>query len=355
MPSRGATPSSTIACASEPLPARPRTSASLSARDEAGGREQVDDELGHRVDAHARAERRRRRTCRVAGGAGRARFGGRSIRHIPRSSYRQAEGSLTARSGAIERRPMTGAQVRVQQRVAAEQGDDAAEREERRERDPHLPRRAAVAGEEHDRRHERREHPDHQRDRHGSPEHRTEQQRELDVAHAHPLRVGERGQEQEERGAEARRAPTPRSGASRSARRARSRPRAARPVRDDPVLEVGGRDRDERGAEERRRRTPCPTQPKARKQAATRSASASSTAGRRTPIALVAAPAAAAEQRARRRRDVVVPRELVAAAHAGRAGRTIDRFRGTRAATTLRKLPTARPGMNATAERAKSI
>ena len=35
-------------------------------------------------------------------------------------------------------------------------------------------------------------------------------------------------------------------------------------------------------------------------------------------------------------------------------GLTIDRFRGTRAATTFRKLPIARPGMKTTAERAKS-
>ena len=35
-------------------------------------------------------------------------------------------------------------------------------------------------------------------------------------------------------------------------------------------------------------------------------------------------------------------------------GLTIDRFRGTRAATTFRKLPIARPGMNTTAERANA-
>ena len=36
-------------------------------------------------------------------------------------------------------------------------------------------------------------------------------------------------------------------------------------------------------------------------------------------------------------------------------GLTIDRFSGTRAATTFRKLPIASPGAKATAERAKSI
>ncbi len=36
-------------------------------------------------------------------------------------------------------------------------------------------------------------------------------------------------------------------------------------------------------------------------------------------------------------------------------GLTIDRLRGTRAATTLRKLPIASPGTKATAERATSI
>ncbi len=51
-------------------------------------------------------------------------------------------------------------------------------------------------------RHERGEHPDHQRDWNHPPEHRAEQERELDVTHAHPLRIGERGDKEEERCAE---------------------------------------------------------------------------------------------------------------------------------------------------------
>ena len=68
MPSLEATPSSTSACASEPVcRARPRASASLSRRDEPRGGEQVDDELGDRVD-RARATLRARRAARVGPG-----------------------------------------------------------------------------------------------------------------------------------------------------------------------------------------------------------------------------------------------------------------------------------------------
>ena len=134
----------------------------------------------------------------------------------------------------------------------AKRRDDAAEREERPERDLHLPRRLAVAGEQHDRRHERGDHPDHHRDRNGAPEHEAEQQRELDVAHPHPAGIGERGEEEEERGAEPGDQPTRATG--RSAVCATSTIAGGRqddPVRDDEALDVDHRDRDEHGAEER--------------------------------------------------------------------------------------------------------
>ena len=57
--------------------------------DEPGRREQVDDELGHRVQCHARAERRRAGRAGLPGAAGRAELRWAFAGHIPRSSYRQ--------------------------------------------------------------------------------------------------------------------------------------------------------------------------------------------------------------------------------------------------------------------------
>ena len=108
-----------------------------------------------------------------------------------------------------------------------------------------------MAGEQVDARHERRDHPEHQADADEPPEHRAEQQRELDVAHAHAGRVGERGHEQEAGGAERAERPL----GARVERRLRDehdrRRREDDPVRDDPVLEVDRAQHDEHDAEER--------------------------------------------------------------------------------------------------------
>ena len=64
----------------------------LVLRDETGRREQVDDELGHRVHAHAGAERFRAGRAGVPGAAGLAKLRWRVAGHIPRSSYRQRRG-----------------------------------------------------------------------------------------------------------------------------------------------------------------------------------------------------------------------------------------------------------------------
>ncbi len=96
------------------------------------------------------------------------------------------------------------------------------------------------------------EHADHQRDRQRPAEHRAEQQRELDVAHAHPLRVRESRGEQESGGAEAGDQPLD---ARMQRRLGEEHDRGGRhddAVRDDPVLEIGRGHGDERGAEERR-------------------------------------------------------------------------------------------------------
>ena len=108
--------------------------------------------------------------------------------------------------------------------------------------------------EQHERRNERREHADHHRNRHRAPERGAEQQRELDVAHAHAARVGERGEEQE--GARAEAGSDRPLGDGWIGGDAGEDDRGGRehdPVRDDPVLEVGRRDGDERRAEDRSR------------------------------------------------------------------------------------------------------
>jgi len=72
-----------------------------------------------------------------------------------------------------------------EQAVAGEERHDGAERQERRERDAHLPCAGAVPREEDDARHERRDHPEHERDRDGPAERRAHQESELHVAHPH--------------------------------------------------------------------------------------------------------------------------------------------------------------------------
>jgi len=136
--------------------------------------------------------------------------------------------------------------------VACEERDDQAEGQERGEGDAHLAGGGSVAGEQEDAGDEPRKHPDHQGDRNFTAEHRAQQERELDVAHAHPAGVGERCDEQEAGGAEGAERPF----RARLERGLREQHECGRrqddPVRDDPVRDVGGRDRNEHGAEERR-------------------------------------------------------------------------------------------------------
>ena len=116
------------------------------------------------------------------------------------------------------------------------------------------------------------------------------------------------------------------------------------PVRDDPVLDVDRRERDEDDAEARRDHRVARSTPKARKQAATRSAVSELDGGvaERDPRGAVAA--AATQEQPRDDRDVVVRVISWPQLMQAEAGATIDRRSGTREATTLRKLPTARPG-----------
>ena len=127
------------------------------------------------------------------------------------------------------------------------------------------------------------------------------------------------------------------------------------PVRDDPPLEVGRGDRDEHGAEERgdegvpgERRTEHAAGDEQRR------AGLDERVAPRDRRAAVAA--AAAQHSVRDERDVVVPRD-----RRRRSSCTPSRARrssgaaGTRAATTFRKLPTARPGAKTTAASATFI
>ena len=63
-------------------------------------------------------------------------------------------------------------QIPVDQLPPCEEGNDPADGEERSERDRHLASRGSVSREEHDRGDERRDHPQHQRDGHRSPDRR---------------------------------------------------------------------------------------------------------------------------------------------------------------------------------------
>ena len=54
--------------------------------------------------------------------------------------------------------------IAVEQPISRKEGDNRAQREERRERNRHLAGRLAVAREQVEPRHERRDHPEHERD-----------------------------------------------------------------------------------------------------------------------------------------------------------------------------------------------
>src|ERR1051325_6509652 len=239
MPSGEATPSSSTACENAmPCFARPRTSASLSpgtspvasirsATSSASSLTGKDD--GSSPPAACCSARPERS------------FGGRSrsMRSLERGIGRTPLGAES----------LEGAQVGVEQRVARKQRDDRAEGEERCERDAHLARLGAVPGEQEDAGNEPGDHPDHQADCHGATEHCAQEQRQLDVPHAHPAGVGERRDEEEARGAQRAQRPL----GARLERRLRDqddrRGGQDDPVRDDPVGDVGRGDRDEDGAE----------------------------------------------------------------------------------------------------------
>ncbi len=150
-----------------------------------------------------------------------------------------------------------------------------------------------------------------------------------------------------------RRAPTPGDGSSAVCAREDDRGSGQHdPVRDDPALEIGHRDGDERGAEERGDRC-IRRQPEGEHAGADRSAVHELDERVLPGDRRAAAAAAAAEQQLREDRDVVVPRDAAwRTTCTPRAGCTTERRSGTRAATTFRKLPSARPGTNASAARA---
>ena len=168
-----------------------------------------------------------------------------------------------------------------------------------------------------------RDHPEHQRDGDGLAEHRAHEERQLHVAHAHPGRVGQDGEEEEQRGAE--RAQRP--GRARVDERVDGQQDGRRgqddAVRDDPVLEVDRGDRDQHGAEERGQRGLGgePESEHARGDQQRGRQLDGRVAGGDARGAVAAAPA---QERVRQQRDVVAGRDLGPAAHAGR-GRPDDR------------------------------
>src|SRR5438067_2332270 len=133
---------------------------------------------------------------------------------LPASCLARPERSFGGRlrsMGSLERgigrtlwegKSLERAQIRVQEHVACKERDDRAEGQERGEGDAHLAGGGSVARYENEARDEPGDHPDHQADGDVPAEHRPEQQGELDVAHAHPAGIRERGDEQEAGGAE---------------------------------------------------------------------------------------------------------------------------------------------------------
>ena len=212
-------------------------------------------------------------------------------------------------------------QIRVEQLVAEEERDDAAEREERRERDPHLPRGAAVAGEQDDgrARARRSSRPSARPARCGRAWRRAGARASRRPCPSPSDRPAPRGRGRATR--RRRRAPTPRSA------RARSSPTSTIAAAGRTI--TLGTIRCERSvaetatsvAQKKAATNDLPEQPKAKNEAAIRSA-VSELDGRVDDADLrSAAPAAAAEREIGEDRDVLVPGELVPAAHAGGAGR----------------------------------
>ena len=199
--------------------------------------------------------------------------------------------------------------------------------------------------------------PEHQRDSDGLAEHRAQQERELDVAHAHPGRVGE---DARERGRARRRAPrATHSGLGWMARLGDQHDaEAGRTIRSGGS---GARGRSPRPRPARRRRTPrrtaSPDSPNARTQAAT-----SSRVSRARPpgsAALIRTPqraAAAAQQRATRRagrcraRRSRVPQHMQA-----ERGLTIERRARHARGDDVQEAPERKPGRETSAARASSI
>src|ERR687891_2064934 len=189
-----ASPSSTIAWAIEPVPARERTWAKRS--------------RGTRPVVSIRSA-----TSSLTGfgempapGGGVGSTGGLSSgARGPRRFWRSSNSPWTV-IGLKPPHPdgwrLEEREVGAQDVAAEEERDEGAEREERTERDGHLARRETVAGEEDERRAPGREHADHEPDDDGLAERRAEEEGELDVAHPHAARVGDQREEEEERGPE---------------------------------------------------------------------------------------------------------------------------------------------------------
>src|SRR3954469_16971299 len=210
MPSLVATFCSISACANEPPgPTPPRTSASLSA-----GTRPVDASRSATSSASALIGGglpKGAPVCGVAPAGGDPtvrRFGGRSKSMVYPSNEVSADSKeklstfATNRTSPPRATPawlVHQAEVRVQEGAAPEEGHDGSYGQEGAERDAHLARGAAVPGEQVHARDECRDHSDHQRHRDGASENGAHQQSELDVAHTHPGRVGQRGREQESR------------------------------------------------------------------------------------------------------------------------------------------------------------
>ena len=177
--------------------------------------------------------------------------------------------------------------------------------------------------EDHDPRDHRREHPDHQPDRHRLSERSAHQQRELHVTHSHPRGIRQRRGEQEPGSAGRAERPlgTQRQRGVRDEHDDRSRQNDS--VRDDAVFDVDRRHGDEDGAEERRN---CTLRRRAEREDAARHEQRSDELDRRVhpPDLRGAVPALPAQHEPRDERHVVVPADPVAARHA-RGRRPHDR------------------------------
>src|SRR4051794_6064004 len=140
-----------------------------------------------------------------------------------------------------------GLDVEVDQLRSHDQRSEAAERQERRERDAALASRGAVAHEDRDADDGAREERDQQRWCDGEPEVEPHHARELHVAHAHPGRVRERCEQQERERRRARDQELRKPGRLDDGRGADGPDghRCKDPVRHDAVLEVDDGDRNQ--------------------------------------------------------------------------------------------------------------